>query len=257
MDEVAELNRLSGRAFAAMTAESPGFEARLTRDCAMGLSGEAVADLNMLIVGPDPEAATFLADAVARATARELPFLVAMTPHVAAELAPLAERLGLVAAGTLPLMVLRDAAAVRPDPACRIERALGDEAVRAAGDLVAAAFDLPRAAVANSLDASLTGTAAAEAYLGLSGDTPMSAVTVTRTGGTAGIWCMATPPKHQGKGMGRALLTRVIERFRDDGVERFYLLATPAGQPLYESIGFQTLADYAIWIPGESAEAHA
>jgi GNAT superfamily N-acetyltransferase len=257
VDEVTELNRLSGRAFGAMTAEAPGFELRLTRDCAMGLSGENVADLNMLFLGPDPEAERFLTNSVARASERELPLLAAMTPHVAAELGPVAERLGLASAGTLPLMVLRHAATVRSEPRCTVERAIGEMAVRAVGNLVAAAFDLPRAAVANSLDASLTTTAGAEAYLGLIGETPMSAVTVTRAGSTAGIWCMATPPQHQGKGMGRALLTRVIEQFRRDGVERFYLAATPAGQPLYESIGFETLADYAVWVLGASADALA
>ena len=51
---------------------------------------------------------------------------------------------------------------------------------------------------------------------------------------------MATLPEHQRKGMGRALLTRVIDDYRRRGVERFYLGATEAGRPLYASLGFET-----------------
>jgi predicted N-acetyltransferase YhbS len=65
---------------------------------------------------------------------------------------------------------------------------------------------------------------------------------------------MATPPEHQGKGMGRALLTRIIERLRHEGVGRFYLFATDAGFPLYTSLGFVTLAEDAAWVKGHSTQ---
>ena len=257
MDETAELNRLSGRAFAAMMGEAPGFEMRQSRDCTLGLSGEPVADLNMMFIGSDPDAERFLAEGLARCVERELPLLVVMTPHLAAELSPVAERLGLTPAGSVPLMVLRGSAPVRLGRMCNVKRALDTATVRAAGDLVAAAFELPRDSVARALGASLKETSAAETYVGLDANVAMSAVTVTRTGSTAGIWCMATPPEHQGKGMGRALLTRVIEHFRHQGVDRFYLAATTAGRPLYESIGFVTIADYTVWLRGDSTQMHA
>jgi GNAT superfamily N-acetyltransferase len=256
LDEVGELNRLSGRAMVAMFAEAPGLEVRLTKSCALGLSGENVADLNMLFLGPGEEAEPFLADAMARVEARDLPVMAVMAP-TATGLAPAAERLGLTAAGTMPLMVLRASAAVKLGRSCNIHEARDPETARTAGDLVAAAFQLPRDAVARTLDASLTPTAGVACFVGYSGETPMSSVAVTRAGSTAGIWCMATPPEHQGRGMGRALLTRVLDRLRADGVERFYLHATEAGRPLYESIGFVNLADQPVWVKGHSTQAHA
>ena len=66
MDETAELMRLSGRAIAAVLAEAPGFEARLTRDFALALSGEPVADLNMMFVGDEPAAEQFMEGSLAR-----------------------------------------------------------------------------------------------------------------------------------------------------------------------------------------------
>jgi GNAT superfamily N-acetyltransferase len=59
---------------------------------------------------------------------------------------------------------------------------------------------------------------------------------------------MATPPEHQRKGMGRALLSQVIADYRRRGVERFHLGATEAGRPLYESLGFQLVADLPVWV---------
>ena len=66
---------------------------------------------------------------------------------------------------------------------------------------------------------------------------------------------MATPPEHQRKGLGRALLTRVIEDYRRRGVERFHLGATEAGRPLYASLGFETIAQLSAWVLGDSSQA--
>jgi GNAT superfamily N-acetyltransferase len=93
-----------------------------------------------------------------------------------------------------------------------------------------------------------------ETYIAWGDDGPMSAVSVTPTGNTAGISLMATPPEHQRKGTGRALLTQVIDDYRSRGVERFYLTATEAGRPLYASVGFETIADLSAWVLGQSSQ---
>ena len=187
---------------------------------------------------------------VARAKERRLPLLATMSPHVAPALAPVARRLGLTPAGTAPLMVLRAGTPVRPGRPVKVVRALGPELVGIAGDLAAAAFDAPRDAVARCIDVGVTETAGVETYVAFGDDGPMSAVTVTPTGNTAGISLMATPPQHQRKGMGRALLTQVIEDYRGRGVQRFYLSATEAGRPLYASLGFETIAELSAWMLG-------
>jgi GNAT superfamily N-acetyltransferase len=137
---------------------------------------------------------------------------------------------------------------------CRIEEARDSAMARIAGDLAAAAFDLPTDAVGRVLDPLIMPTSTASVYVAFAGDEPMSSVTVTRTGDTAGIWTMATPPAHQGKGMGRALLSRITERLRHEGVGRFFLFATAAGFPLYTSLGFVTLAEDAAWVKGSSTQ---
>lgn len=256
MDETEELMRLCGRALATRMGDVPGFELHMAWNCALGLTGEPLADFNILTLGPDPDAEAFLTRSVARVKERGLPLLAVMSPHVAQTLAPVATRLGLTAAGTVPLMVLRAGTPLRPSHPIKVTRALGPELVGIAGDLASAAFDVPRDAVARCIDVVLTETAGVETYIAWGDDGPMSAVSVTPTGTTAGISLMATPPEHQGKGMGRALLAQVIDHYQGRGVERFHLTATEAGRPLYASLGFEPIADLSAWVLGHSTQVH-
>jgi GNAT superfamily N-acetyltransferase len=255
MDEIADLHRLAGWAVAAVF-DGPQAEIRRTAGGTLALSGEAVADLNMLVLSaPSTAAARFLAETMALVDARDLPMLAMAPPDVGAALAPDAARLGLEAAGTIPLMVLRGAPRKKPLAACRVERALGAEGRGIVTELMAAAFSLPADPVDRALAAMFTDTASAVTYVAHADGRPQSSVTVTRAGATAGIWNMATPPERQGRGMGRALLTGVLEQLVAEGVARFYLFATPAGRPLYESLGFETLADDPVWVKGHSTQA--
>jgi GNAT superfamily N-acetyltransferase len=257
MDETEELIRLCVRALVAQMSAAPGFELHMTHSCVLGLTDEPLADFNVLTLGDDPDAEGFLIRSVARARERGLPLLATMSPRVAQTLAPVATRLGLAPVGGAPLMVLRAGTPVWPGRPVKVTRALGPELVGIAGDLVAAAFDVPRDIVARCIDVGVTETAGIETYIGWGDDGPMSVVSVTPAGNTAGITLMATPPRHQRKGMGHALLTQVITDYRRRGVERFYLAATEAGRPLYGRLGFETIADLAAWVlpPATKAEA--
>ena len=119
---------------------------------------------------------------------------------------------------------------------------------RIARELAAAAFDEPRDVLARCIDVMVTETAGVETWIAWDGEAPRSAVTVTPTGSTAGISLMATPPEHQRQGMGRALLTQVMADYRSRGVTRFHLGATPAGRPLYDSLGFEPIAELSAWM---------
>lgn len=248
MDETEELIRLCVRSLAAQMCAAPGAELRMTRSCFLGLSDEPSADHNRMILGADPEAEDFLVRSVARAKARGRPFMAVMSPRAAESLAPVATRLGLAAVATAPLMVLRPEVPVRPAGPVKIFRTLGPELTGAAGDLIAAAFDEPRDVIARCIEVSMTPTSGVETYLALDETGPLCTVSVTPTGDTAGITLMATSPERQRKGLGRAVLSRVIEDYRARGVTRFHLGATDAGRRLYDSLGFELVADLPVWI---------
>lgn len=248
MDETEELIQLCVRALVSQMIAAPGVELHMTRNCVLGLTDEPLADHNRLTLGADPDAEGFLIRSVARAKERGRPLTAVMSPNVAQSLAPVATRLGLTAVGAAPLMVLRPGVPVQPSRPMKIVRALGPELVGVAGDLIAAAFDEPRDVIARCIEVSMTETSGVETYIAWGDEGPMCTVSVTPTGATGGISLMATPPEHQGKGMGRALLSQVIDDYRRRGMDRFHLGATDAGRPLYTSLGFELVADLPVWI---------
>jgi GNAT superfamily N-acetyltransferase len=248
MDEAEELIELCVRALVSQMIAAPGVELHVTRRSVLALTDEPLADFNRLTLGADPDAEGFLVRAVERANERGRPLLATMSPRATKSLAAVAALLGLTAIGTAPLMVLRPNVQVRPSRAVNVVRALTPEQVGVAGDLIAAAFDEPREVIARCIDVCVTPTAGVETYVAWGDEGPMCTVTMTPTGNTAAISLMATPPEHQRKGIGRALLSQVIDNYRRRGVQRFHLGATEAGRPLYTSVGFEVVADLSVWI---------
>lgn len=57
-------------------------------------------------------------------------------------------------------------------------------------------------------------------------------------GEASGVYWLATLPEHRSKGLGRAVLSTAIAARPD---HEFTLVATEAGRPLYESMGFATV----------------
>ncbi len=53
-------------------------------------------------------------------------------------------------------------------------------------------------------------------------------------------------PAHRGRGVARALVSRLVSWARERGIPKVYLETTPAARPLYESLGFRDMPDYMI-----------
>ncbi len=250
--EIDELVALSVRAIPQLLA--PGRYSRSGDGWVLALSGEAAADLNMLVIGSAANPEQVLRDADAVTTGRELPLLALFLPACAAALHPVAKGLGLTYGGAFPLMSLTEAKPSGAGSGFRIEQ-VGDPASRArAVDLQARGFQLGREAMARLLDDSFALATPPDVFVASLDGEPMSTVTATVDVADVGIWTMATPPEHQGKGAGRALLGSVLDRYRERGATRFYLYATEAGQPLYRSLGFTVAAPCAAWIKGTSTQ---
>ena len=248
MDETEELIGLCVRALVSQMIAAPGIELHVTRSCVLGLTDEPLGDFNRLILGADPDAEGFLVRSVARAKERGRPLVATMSPRAAQALAPVATQLGFEDVGSSPLMVLGPDVPVRPSRPLKVARVLGQELVAVAGDLITAAFDEQRDIIARYIDAGMTETSGVETYVGYGEDGAMCTVSVTPTGDAGAISLMATPPEHQRKGLGRALLSHVIDDYRRRGMQRFHLGATEAGLPLYKSLGFRTVAELPVWL---------
>jgi GNAT superfamily N-acetyltransferase len=181
---------------------------------------------------------------------RDLAGFIWLTSAAREHLAPLATELGLTLAGLTSLMSY--VASDLPASAGRYSVGVVKDQVGidAFTSLTARGFELPletwrRLMTLESLhDPAITHVVASL------NEEPISAGTTITTGSSIGIWNMATPPEHQRKGAGRAVLTELLRLQMVDGRGDFYLIASDAGKHLYEQVGFRTVDEATLWLIG-------
>ncbi|MBV9599351.1 MAG: GNAT family N-acetyltransferase [Chloroflexi bacterium] len=221
------------------------------------ITGAPAPDFNMALLEAAPMAETILREFVALVRAADVPALFMLSSTTDTSLRAVAHEAGLSEAGSAPLMVLTDLPAVtagRTD-AFAVETVADPTRLAHVADLVAAGFGLDRDWVGRVFAApSLLNAPGVTYFLASHAGEPYSTVTTTGTQGMVGIWSMATAPEHQRRGAGRAVLQAALDHHLAHGADAFYLVATPAGKPLYDAVGFETVDDLAIWVTSHSAQ---
>lgn len=240
--------RLAGEGLAMCYRASKGYEACLTPYASLILSGEPVADLNYAIIDVAPQAEDRLQEFVRVPRSRKIPVLFLFTPGGAPQLSPVAQALGLEFAAHIPLMV-HDAMDFRlREGNFRIARVEGEADLKTTNGVMSKAFKIPIESMERTFGPSYIQGPGVDLFFAQQDGQAMSSVQTTRAGSVVGIWAMATPPEHQRRGAGRALLHHIIAYHRDRGAALFYLMATPEGKPLYDNVGFQTIAEAEVWL---------
>jgi GNAT superfamily N-acetyltransferase len=220
------------------------------------ISGGPAADFNVGLVDAGPDDAATLGEFVTRVRDVGVPALFMLSSECADRLAPIAADSGLHQAATAPLMVLTAPAAEPIEREFVLQRVSDATRLSAVADLVASAFSLDRTWIGRTIVSEpLLESPTVSFFLASKDDQPYSAVTTTCTRkGVVGIWSMATAPERQRLGAGRAVLQAALTHHVRQGAEAFYLIATPPGRPLYDSLGFTTVEEFPIWVAGESEQ---
>jgi len=253
--QIAELWRTYGRHAEAMLSAGPDPRVFRTSESFLALSGAPYVDLNQAaIFGEGHEAtAQALIDHVVDA---DVPCLLGISSTVHDDLAGVLldagfeatpERESLFHAPTMPppaptaFQVRR----VRSeDDQAGVRQILG-EAHGYAADLVEQVHG-PRL-----LDRPDVGC-----WIAWDRDEPVSCVFVTRVARSLGVFDMMTPPHHRRRGAARAVLTAALTDAAGWGepADAVTFWATPAGRPLYESMGFRIVDEIDVWTLGATPE---
>lgn len=249
------LRRLTNDALTRFLGEASSFEAAARPGLQLALSGEPIADTNMLVVGAGADPDHFRG-MVKSCLDRRLPFLVMIYPEAGKAFDDIAAKLGLVYAVDFPIMVRQDLP-LEPagNPEVQVVRACGAADADASANVMSSAYTMPKDCVLRALPASLFETPGADVYVARLDGEPVGTVTLTHHGDTCGIWAMGTTATRQRGGIGRRLLSTAMAQAREGGTRRFFLGATPAGYRLYEGLGFETVCSTRVWVSGETHQA--
>jgi N-acetylglutamate synthase-like GNAT family acetyltransferase len=163
--------------------------------------------------------------------------------------APGARAAGLREAGRSPVMTL-DLRAVRLQRDPRVRRARGAADLERVRALRRETFVLED----DILRDDVTELPTVGVWLLEDDRRPVSVVVTDREDDLVGVRGMATPHPFEHHGFGHHLLEHALSVQADEGASSAYLLATAAGEPLYEHLGFATIERVAVWVKGTSSE---
>jgi predicted N-acetyltransferase YhbS len=251
------LVRLTGDALLMFYSCAEHFHAEACQGSAMAVSGEPVADLNYLMLnsGDDAALAAF-GGYVAWCDERELPFACMVAPGASEAGATVCKQLGLVYATDWPLMVCPgEAVADFPVQGVKIRKLQTEDDYNGMVEVLESAYQMPAASVRRAMPLRLVQSPSLDIYVAERDGKVLSTVTVTRHGEVIGVWAMGTSTAAQGQKIGKALLSRVMFGARQAGAAAFFLGATPAGFPLYQRLGYETLYTAKVWVRGETHQA--
>jgi GNAT superfamily N-acetyltransferase len=79
-------------------------------------------------------------------------------------------------------------------------------------------------------------------YLAWLGPTPVATTSLVLSGPMAGIWNVGTLPEHRRQGVAAELMHHAVSEALDFGYPSSMLLASFAGLPLYERLGYHTIS---------------
>jgi ribosomal protein S18 acetylase RimI-like enzyme len=187
-----------------------------------------------------------LLDAVA---ATGLPYFLEARPGCGVLLADLATQRGMERGDDLPLMVLERVDGL-PDASpdgLRVRRLAPDEA-QVHADVAAAGFEAPHEIFRQLMTPAVLNLAGMCCYVGeVDGQSVTTGYGLT-VGDFVGIFNVATPPSERRRGYGAAITARAVRDGMADGARWAWLQASPAGFPMYERLGFQTIEAWHQWL---------
>jgi len=205
--------------------------------------GGPVAYFNSAFVKPPARPSTCARRAAAFFRDRHLPFVIRFRDEGDPAAAEACEAIGLVGAGESPIMNADVDAMPSLGPGFDVrvvDAGNYDEHV----ETMATGFGLPAGILRSFFTVDLFGRGPFEAFTAYDPATgqPASTAALILSDGVAGIYNVATPEPFRRRGFGEATTRAAVDAGRRHGCSLATLQASEMGDPIYERMGFRTVA---------------
>jgi ribosomal protein S18 acetylase RimI-like enzyme len=200
------------------------------------------------IDGPDDAGlAGALGPSVAEVEAMGVPCWVQLRAAVMPAVEKEAHRLGFTEEDRTPGMVVTPHELLAPGTAgieiVRVDDAAG---LATAADVAATGFGMPAEMTTRIYTSRLLELPSMQIYLGFDRNVPVSTAIGFGTGSSVGLFNVATPPEHRGKGFGGAISAEAASAGFRAGGNLAWLQASESGRSLYRKLGFRQVETYLV-----------
>jgi len=228
----------------------PGAWARRQSGVMGALSGIALPTMNGVWPAPGEPEENTVATLLDEVASSGMPYCLQARPAFSARVQALATRRAMRMDGQIPLMILDrgdrlDHAQDVEDLAIR--QLEPDEAVTHAVT-AARGFEAPEGPFLQLMTPDVLQRPGTRCYVGEVGGDPVTTGLGVTLGQFVGIFNIATPPEHRGRGFGAAVTARAVSDGLAHGAKRSFLQSSDAGYDVYRRLGFITLERWDCWV---------
>lgn len=181
-----------------------------------------------------------------------VPYCLQVRPGSSERAAAVAAARGMTMPQREPLMILdepRSLVSAQSVDGLAI-RELDPDEVSMHNDLAGRGFGIPSELLAQLMTPDLLRSEGTRFYVGESGGVPVTTGSGAKIGDPVGIFNIATPEEHRGRGYGAAVTARAVTGGLEHGAGWAYLQSSQSGFEVYKRLGFETVELWDCWVTG-------
>ncbi len=176
---------------------------------------------------------------------RSIPFVVRIREGVDPKSEEAATAMSMPYSDTVPGMAMFPIGEPPPLPeGVSVQRVSDEEALANYRQVMADGFGMPLKMVERMIQPSFLELAGWQSFLASVDGQPVATTSLYASAGTAGIYNVTTLEEYRGRGIGAAITWQGVARGREMGCTVATLQASAMGKPVYERMGFRTVAPY-------------
>ena len=213
------------------------------------VTGIPLPTLNLVLVDQAQAEVALVGELLDRVGDAGVPYCLQSRPDAREPLSALASERGMQSESDIPLMALRSKDLNLPNTPPQMHlRLLTPEEAATHARVAAGGFEAPEELFRELVPPALLLAEGVRCYVGEVDGEPVTTALGIVLGDSVGVFNVATPPAHRGRGYGGAATAYVVSDGTRSGASWAWLQSSSAGLPLYEHLGFRTLEQWPCWV---------